>query len=122
MRQGQEVDNMWKQMDVDKDEKVSLSEWLSGTEAIANLAGEEKFLTALLEWGNQEESLPFSHTGARSKKLQTMIKSEMARKKAEGEPFEAADHSAKLKPPFSVTKELEAKAAPVSGRLGRPGR
>ena len=77
-------------MDKDKDGKISLSEWLSGTEAIANLAGEEKFLTALLKWAKQEKS----------KKLQKMIDSEVARKKAEGEPFEAPD-SAKLKPPFS---------------------
>jgi gamma-glutamylcyclotransferase (GGCT)/AIG2-like uncharacterized protein YtfP len=80
----------WKQMDVDKDEKVSLSEWLSGTEAIANLAGEEKFLTALRKWAKQEKS----------NQLHKMIDSEIARKKAEGEPFEAPD-SAKLKPPFS---------------------
>ena len=102
---------VWKEMDADKDGKVSLSEWLNGTEAIADFAGEETFLTALLKWARLEKS----------KKLRTMIESEMKRKKAEGEPFEAPG-SAKLKPPFSVTKELEAKAAPVSGRLGRPGR
>ena len=80
----------WKQMDVDKDDKVSLSEWLSGTEAIANLAGEEKFLTALLKWAKLEKS----------NKLRDMINRELARKKAEGEKFEAPE-SAKLKPPFS---------------------
>ena len=80
-------------MDADKDGKVSKSEWLDGTEAIADFAGEETFLTALLKWGKLEKS----------KKLQTMIESEMARKKAEGEPFEAPD-SSKLTPPFSVTK------------------
>ena len=36
----------WREMDKDKDGKVSLSEWLSGTEAIADFVGEEAFLTA----------------------------------------------------------------------------
>ena len=36
----------WREMDKDKDGKISLSEWLSGTEAIADFAGEEAFLTA----------------------------------------------------------------------------
>ena len=80
----------WKEMDADKDGKVSLNEWLSGTEAIADFAGEEEFLKALLKWGKLEKS----------NKLQKMINSEMERKKAKGEPFEAPD-SAKLKPPFS---------------------
>ena len=82
----------WKEMDADKDEEVSLSEWLNGTEAIADFAGEEKFLTALLKWAKLEKS----------NKLRDMINRELARKKAEGEKFEAPE-SAKLKPPFSVT-------------------
>ena len=80
-------------MDADKDGKISLSEWLSGTEAIADFAGEEEFLKALLKWSTSEKS----------QNLHEMIDSEMARKKAKGEPFEAPD-SAKLNPPFSVTK------------------
>ena len=84
---------LWKEMDADKDGKVSLSEWLSGTEAIADFAGEEEFLKALLKWAKLEKS----------KKLEKMIDSEMERKKAKGEPFEAPD-SAQLKPPFSETR------------------
>ena len=83
----------WKEMDANEDGRISLSEWLSVTEAIAAFAGEEEFLKALLKWSTLEKS----------QKLHDMIDSEMARKKAKGEPFEAAD-SAKLKPPFSVTK------------------
>ena len=79
-------------MDADRDGKVSLSEWLSGTEAIADFAGEEEFLKALLKWARAE----------RSNKLRDMVNRELARKKAEGEQFEAPE-SAKLKPPFSVT-------------------
>ena len=45
-----------KQMDKDKDGKVSLSEWLSGTEAIADFVGEEPFLTSLLKWSELEKS------------------------------------------------------------------
>ena len=77
-------------MDKDKDEKVSLSEWLSGTEAIADCAGEEPFLTALLKWSKKEKS----------EKLHDMIMSERARKTAAGESFEGSG-SGGLKPPFS---------------------
>ena len=44
----------WNEMDKDKDGKVSLSEWLSGTEAIADFVGEQPFLTALLQWSKLE--------------------------------------------------------------------
>ena len=79
-------------MDKDKDGEVSLSEWLSGTEAIADFVGEEEFLKALLRWAILD----------RATKLKEMINREMARKKADGEKF-AAPGSARLKPPFSVT-------------------
>ena len=46
----------WKEMDKDKDGKVSLSEWLSVTEAIADFVGEEPFLTSLLKWSELEKS------------------------------------------------------------------
>ena len=84
-------------MDKDKDGKISLSEWLSGTEAIAVFVGEEAFLKALLKWATTEKS----------KKLQRMIKAEQARKTAEREPFEAPDPS-KSKPPFSPANRKSA--------------
>ena len=90
----------WKEMDADNDGKISLSEWLSGTEAIADFAGEEEFLKALLKWAELEKS----------KKLEKMINREMERKKAKGEPFEAPD-SAQLKPPFSETRRTSKKEA-----------
>ena len=46
----------WKEMDKDEDGKVSLIEWLSGTEAVADFVGEEPFLTALLKWSKLEKS------------------------------------------------------------------
>ena len=77
-------------MDMDKDGKVSLSEWLSGTEAIADFVGEEPFLTALLKWSKLEKS----------QKLHDMLMREKARKTAEGESFEGPG-SGGLKLPFS---------------------
>ena len=77
-------------MDKDKDGKVSLSEWLSGTEAIADFVGEEPFLTALLKWSKKEQS----------QKLHDLIMSEKARKTEEGESFEGPG-SGGLKLPFS---------------------
>ena len=97
----------WKEMDADKDGKVSLNEWLSGTEAIADFAGEEEFLKAILKWGKLEKS----------NKLVNLTTSEMARKKATGEPFEAPD-SAKLKPPFSVTKETQGEKLELPSNSG----
>ena len=76
-------------MDKDNDGKISLSEWLSGTEAIAVFCGEKAFLTALLKWSRQ----------AKSTQLRDMILTEQNRKKAMAEPFEAPDGSAKV--PFS---------------------
>ena len=80
----------WKEMDKDEDGKVSLIEWLSGTEAIADFVGEEPFLTALLKWSKIEKS----------QKLYDMLMSEKARKTAEGESFEGPG-SGGLKLPFS---------------------
>ena len=80
----------WKEMDKDNDGKVSLIEWLSGTEAIADFVGEEPFLTALLKWSKIEKS----------QKLYDMLMSEKARKTAEGESFEGPG-SGGLKLPFS---------------------
>ena len=77
-------------MDADKDGKVSLNEWLTGTEKIADFVGEEVFLTALMKWSKKEKS----------NSLLAMIVTEKARKESEGEPFEAPG-SAGLKPPFS---------------------
>ena len=96
-------------MDKDKDGKVSLSEWLSGTEAIADFVGEEPFLTALLGWSKLEKS------GARSKmkqagRLHEMIMTEMTRKRAKGEPFEEPG-SAGLTPPFADAKAAEKRPA-----------
>ena len=103
----------WNEMDKDKDGKVSLSEWLSGTEAIADFVGEQPFLTALLQWSKLERcgldvgvdhGLPVQHVTISKMKqagqLIEMIKTEMTRKRAEGEPF-AAPGSAGLKPPFA---------------------
>ena len=87
----------WREMDKDKDGKISLSEWLSGTEAIAVFVGEEAFLKALFRWARKENS----------KNLQRMIKAEQARKTAEREPFEAPA-PAKSKPPFSPANRKSA--------------
>ena len=97
----------WREMDKDQDGKVSLNEWLSGTEAIADFAGEEEFLKAILKWGKLEKS----------NKLVNLTTSEMARKKATGEPFEAPD-SAKLKPPFSVTKGTQGEKPELPSNSG----
>jgi hypothetical protein len=83
----------WNEMDTDKDGKISLSEWLRGTEAIAIFVGEEAFLKALYSWARKTAT-------SKSKNLQKIIKMEQARKKAEGEPYEAP-HPAQSKPPFS---------------------
>merc|ERR1712205_98283 len=92
-------------MDKDQDGKVSLNERLSGTEAIADFVGEEPFLTALLQWSKLEEC------GSSSKieqagRLHQMIKTEMTRKRAEGEPFEEPG-TAGLTPPFADDKAAE---------------
>jgi hypothetical protein len=81
-------------MDKDKDGKVSLNEWLSGTEAIADFVGEKEFLEALMHWSRAENSVDLPQ------KLLDMILREKDRKKVEGEPFEAPG-SAGLKPPFA---------------------
>ena len=85
---------VWREMDKDKDGKVSLNEWLSGTEAIADFVGEKEFLEALKNWSKAESSVELVQ------KLHDMILREKDRKKVEGEPFEAPG-SAGLKPPFA---------------------
>ena len=85
---------VWREMDKDKDGKVSLNEWLSGTEAIADFVGEKEFLEALKNWSKAESSVELVQ------KLHDMIVREKDRKKVEGEPFEAPG-SAGLKPPFA---------------------
>ena len=94
----------WKEMDADKDGKISLSEWLSGTEAIADFAGEEEFLKALLKWSTLEKS----------QKLHDMIDSEMARKKAKKEPFEYSGSSKAKKEPSWILEDWAEKENPFS--------
>ena len=92
-------------MDKNKDGKISLSEWLTGTEAIADFCGEKAFLTALLKWSMKENS----------NKLQQMVMREQARKQAVPEAFEAPD--ARLKPPFSAKKKAKKEENPLSGTI-----
>merc|ERR1719171_1808862 len=89
-----------KEMDKDEDGKVSLNEWLSGTEAIADFVGGEPFLKALLEWSKLEKS----------DVLQEMIMTEMTRKRAKGEPFEEPGLQG-LTPPFADAKAAEKRPA-----------
>ena len=90
---------VWREMDKDKDGKVSLDEWLSATEAIADFVGEKEFLEALTNWSTDPRMGQFTSVEL-VEKLHDMILREKDRKKVEGEPFEAPG-SAGLKPPFA---------------------
>ena len=94
----------WKEMDANEDGRISLSEWLSVTEAIAAFAGEEEFLKALLKWSTLEKS----------QKLHDMIDSEMARKKAKKEPFQYSGSSKAKKEPSWILEDWAKKDNPFS--------
>ena len=102
-------------MDKDKDGKVSLSEWLSVTEAIADVVGEEPFLTALLQWSKLEKCGTMSKM-KQAGRLNLMITTEMTRKKAEEEPFEGPG-SAGLTPPFADAKSPNVSFGPQDDAL-----
>ena len=97
----------WREMDKDQDGKVSLSEWLSGTEAIADFVGEEPFLTSLLKWSELETQ----RAGRQAERLHEKIKTEIMRKIAKGEPFEEPG-SAGLTPPFAKPPAHSANVMP----------
>jgi hypothetical protein len=68
----------WSELDMDSDGNVDLNEWLATTEAIVDFVGEDEFLKALLNWSR----------AFKAESLETMITSEMAKKKALEKPVD----------------------------------